>query len=1704
MEEQILRELNMQLQESALFHLERAESLLRLVRPSWEELVPALLEGRTAQLRFREEEEVRTLCAWADAGQQELERTLWIMSEQEAQDWRVRGYRCLCLVPGRLLGPKGVSAPAAVLPVGLNHGGQRWQLSSQGEGLRLNLPLLRRLDPQRNPEGWSRGFETLWEQLRSAVADRPDWNFVPGLWLARLPLWMLDLPEQPDVPLAAVSPRPELDPGDTAGEESILTPLMLDGRQMTALRRLKAGGSLLVRGTRGTGKTQLVSALMANAMGERQRVLYVSAALSDRVSLLERMRWLGLRYLCMDLSPDGDRTASLLRQFNRCAQLRPSTTSEDYFPLASAALQQGQSLNDSAKLMHQQGLFGMTLLELICAYLENREAEGHLPIPETAPVPISRETLQARLDCADALCDTAEKLGNPIRHPLGTVRGTVYDPQAAEELPVAVRRLEDGLVELEGAMEQWLHRTQLKPPSTRGEWARLQQAGCQLLLWQEFPRQWRNSSKIPLLAEALVELKQRTELVENLFDQIDAAWGEQVLSIDASALEKQWQYYQSDWHLPTRPEEEKLLRRRLAEAEGLLSELEQVGQRWSKAVNADPPTTRESWERSYEIAAELARWKEIPREWGDCESLDALLWDVGELIDVGRHAKESKQVLLRDWDPAFLNMDGGKLLSEWNQESTSWGLGWLKRQSELREQLAPLCRLKLNADVIESGIRWLADYQKELAQCDEIYHRWERELGEVYRKEDTVWIWLETAQRVAGESRNWLQELTGSGDFLKQYGSSEAAVSAAVALQNHWEQMRDVLGRLDVMIQRVSSPDSPNWLEQRRADCRRLRNLMNIRSNLEELARDPIPMGQIGQVLEALAIYQREEKNLDSLYSRWEPELKGLYQGVDTDWEPLLLQARQAVESDEKITRLTGDLDLRANLADDEEAMAAAGTLKGAFQRVTDAEGEIERALDASLSSETGDWTLELRENTDLLLAHRAELPLWMRWNQVREQGEQLGLRAFCACFDQPGWEARNLRQLFRKSIYRVALAQELGRMKQPFSSRKFNETLKQFISTQRQFTQRTREELFHLGVSYAARALRDTGNQEEIALLRQANRTGGVDTCAEELVRSLPQLCAQCFPCTVASPWDALRCFGDGNGPVFDYVILERSEQCPAWLGRLLLSLGDTGLLLSPGNRRMETDPIGTLGSIWSQCEGAKWPLLELDTCYLLRQESLSWADEQGLHTRSLPTAQPDRFLMACKTVVGRLEQSANLPEADALVAEALRLLAAGRRDLGIVAMTWPQKRLIRALLDQSADERPELARALKALEVVTPEEIISGRYELVLLSLTLAGDRRDSLSAAVRLAGQWEGWYTLSDALSAARSGIWVFSSLDREDWGQFASVNSPLTEFLHYLDREQPVWREYPASNIIQRELCRALNQAGYAAEPGPGPISVQVALRNQPQRPVLGILLDDSSYSSIPRAEEREVSRTQLLQERGWQLCRVWAMDWWRSQREVLDGLCQLLEHLPVRRPSQPAPAPQPEDEAEKIPLYEPASPPVIGIRPGELASPSFRNRITRIVDEILQQEAPISERQLTTRLLELFELDADEAELRAVCARLWDMLGLRVTQEGELRFVWLPAQDPDRWRSFRRSGPGVHHRDPEDVSAQESANAACCVLERDSTQTPLALARETAAALGYDPADDDALDCGRRGVDHALFMGRLMETTIGSLMPGVRK
>jgi hypothetical protein len=122
-----------------------------------------------------------------------------------------------------------------------------------------------------------------------------------------------------------------LDPADpddlgvpTFFDTTLLNPQPADGAQTRAIVRALAGQSFVLEGPPGTGKSQTITNLLANALSRGMKVLFVAEKPDARSVVLERLQEVGLDPFCLDLHDQGSGPQQIKDQLRDALDFQPT------------------------------------------------------------------------------------------------------------------------------------------------------------------------------------------------------------------------------------------------------------------------------------------------------------------------------------------------------------------------------------------------------------------------------------------------------------------------------------------------------------------------------------------------------------------------------------------------------------------------------------------------------------------------------------------------------------------------------------------------------------------------------------------------------------------------------------------------------------------------------------------------------------------------------------------------------------------------------------------------------------------------------------------------------------------------------------------------------------------------------------------------------------------------------------------------------------------------------------------------------------------------------------------------------------------------------------------------------------------------------------------------------------------------------------
>lgn len=379
---------------------------------------------------------------------------------------------------------RSFQAPLLLVPVELvlarpaASGTPAFKLAGTGEDLQWNRSLARKLDldfGRKLPEpvlGEDEPPErpTVYlERVRQATEGLAGWavrpyltlglfdfgafllwrDLDPGVWPAGAPLTGRPLIRR----LLGAEPEAKINPSgstrDVDEHVDLDLPLVdrADGSQARAILRAAAGETMLVEGPPGTGKSQTITNLIATALDQGKRVLFVSEKLAALAVVRRRIDALGLGEFCLELHSEKARKRALLDELERSLKRRRAPAGSAVGADLAVRLRQARAelaAYDDALLTLVPGLDrpGHQVLTSAAVLRGQARDAGLLPTLGGLGLEPGMPDRLARVDARSSLEVIGRALaalgGVAATHPWAGVDATLVQPFEADELLAAL------------------------------------------------------------------------------------------------------------------------------------------------------------------------------------------------------------------------------------------------------------------------------------------------------------------------------------------------------------------------------------------------------------------------------------------------------------------------------------------------------------------------------------------------------------------------------------------------------------------------------------------------------------------------------------------------------------------------------------------------------------------------------------------------------------------------------------------------------------------------------------------------------------------------------------------------------------------------------------------------------------------------------------------------------------------------------------------------------------------------------------------------------------------------------------------------------------------------------------------------------------------------------------------------------------------
>ncbi len=394
----------------------------------------------------------------------ELEKTLKKLHRDAKVSLEENGANTLYLALGFLRwyetdrSTKPRYAPLILVPVDIIKKIQdkSYSLRIRGEETQMNITLLELL---RQDHGISvNGLDPLpaddngvdiplvFSTMRQAVMSKKRWDieeiaFLGQFSFSRFIMWN-DIRSRSDdlaknkVVASLMSGKTEWETEDTdlsphTLDEKVLpadmaVPMSADSSQLAAIYEASLGRSFVLHGPPGTGKSQTITNMIANALFQGKSVLFVAEKMAALSVVQKRLAKIGLDPFCLELHSNKSNKRAVLTQLETALSMSRIKSPEEYAQTAEKLHSLRRELNDTMSALYTERAAGMSVYDAVVGYEAAKEYDGKLTLDADFVNGALAADYSAWLEAAADTAAAGRELGGLHGSPLKNVCASEY------------------------------------------------------------------------------------------------------------------------------------------------------------------------------------------------------------------------------------------------------------------------------------------------------------------------------------------------------------------------------------------------------------------------------------------------------------------------------------------------------------------------------------------------------------------------------------------------------------------------------------------------------------------------------------------------------------------------------------------------------------------------------------------------------------------------------------------------------------------------------------------------------------------------------------------------------------------------------------------------------------------------------------------------------------------------------------------------------------------------------------------------------------------------------------------------------------------------------------------------------------------------------------------------------------------------------
>lgn len=347
---------------------------------------------------------------------------------------------------------------------------------------------------------------------------------------------------------------------DRISPAEMAVPTSVDSSQLAAIYAAGEGESFVLHGPPGTGKSQTITNMIANALYHGKSVLFVAEKMAALSVVQNRLKNLGLDPFCLELHSNKAQKRAVLDQLEQVLSLGHIKSPAEYEEQASRLKAERQELKQIMTALHQPRPVGMSLYNAIVSYDDNKIYDGRITLENSFSETITSEKYQNAIELIRRISVAGKEIGGLASSPLKHYCRIDYSFDIRNEFSADAEMLLQLTDTFERSFDSFFAVTGINGNKSYGYIKNITELTRLILTGEYFVSAINEDTPVTEYTEDLDMLIKRLKELQELKGTLIAAFDQSILTADAESMRLSWKTNEQKWFIPKALGRRKLLR----------------------------------------------------------------------------------------------------------------------------------------------------------------------------------------------------------------------------------------------------------------------------------------------------------------------------------------------------------------------------------------------------------------------------------------------------------------------------------------------------------------------------------------------------------------------------------------------------------------------------------------------------------------------------------------------------------------------------------------------------------------------------------------------------------------------------------------------------------------------------------------------------------------------------------------------------------------------------------------------------------------------------------------------------------------------------------------------------------------------------------------------------------------------------------------